>query len=96
MLFDTHAHYDDAAFDPDRELLLESLPQRGVALVLNPGCDLDSSRKAVSYAAAFRWLMPFSCRSRLSVLEKSVAMFLSHPILSWLRGVSHPEIKYSL
>ena len=26
MLFDTHAHYDDAAFDPDRELLLESLP----------------------------------------------------------------------
>ena len=32
MLFDTHAHYDDEAFDPDRELLLESLPQRGVAL----------------------------------------------------------------
>ena len=31
MLFDTHAHYDDEAFDPDRELLLESLPQRGVA-----------------------------------------------------------------
>ena len=29
MLFDTHAHYDDEAFDPDRELLLESLPQRG-------------------------------------------------------------------
>ena len=53
MLFDTHAHYDDAAFAPDRELLLESLPQRGVALVLNPGCDLDSSRKAVSYAAAY-------------------------------------------
>ena len=53
MLFDTHAHYDDEAFDPDRELLLESLPQRGVALVLNPGCDLDSSRKAVSYAAAY-------------------------------------------
>ena len=22
MLFDTHAHYDDDAFDPDRELLL--------------------------------------------------------------------------
>ena len=53
MLFDTHAHYDDEAFDPDRELLLESLPQRGVALVLNPGCDLDSSRKAASYAAAY-------------------------------------------
>ncbi len=53
MLFDTHAHYDDEAFDPDREPLLESLPQRGVALVVNPGCELDSSRKAVELAAAY-------------------------------------------
>ena len=53
MLFDTHAHNDDEAFDPDRQLLLESLPQRGVALVVNPGCDLPSSRKAVSYAAEY-------------------------------------------
>ncbi len=53
MLFDTHAHYDDEAFDPDREALLESLPQRGVALVVNPGCELDSSRKAVELAAAY-------------------------------------------
>ncbi len=53
MLFDTHAHYDDEAFDPDREVLLESLPQRGVSLVINPGCDLESSRKAVSYAAEY-------------------------------------------
>ena len=53
MLFDTHAHYDDEAFDPDRELLLESLPQRGVALVVNPGCDLESSRKAVAYATEY-------------------------------------------
>lgn len=53
MLFDTHAHYDDEAFDPDRKALLESLPQRGVALVVNPGCELDSSRKAVELAAAY-------------------------------------------
>ena len=53
MLFDTHAHYDDEAFDPDREPLLESLPQRGVALVVNPGCDLESSRKAVADAAEY-------------------------------------------
>ena len=53
MLFDTHAHYDDQAFDPDRALLLESLPERGVSLVIDPGCDLESSRKAVSYAAEY-------------------------------------------
>ena len=53
MLFDTHAHYDDDAFDQDRELLLETLPERGVSLLVNPGCDVESSRKAVSYAKAY-------------------------------------------
>lgn len=28
MLFDTHAHYDDEAFDPDRREVLAGLPQR--------------------------------------------------------------------
>ena len=37
MLFDTHAHYDDDQFDPDREALLASLPEHGVGLVVNPG-----------------------------------------------------------
>ena len=53
VYFDTHAHYDDEAFDPDREALLAGLPGRGVGLVVNPGCNLDSSRKAVAYAEAF-------------------------------------------
>lgn len=53
MLFDTHAHYDDEAFDTDRDALLTALPQRGIGLVLNPGCDVESSRKAAAYAAAY-------------------------------------------
>lgn len=52
-LFDTHAHYDDRRFDGDREELLRSLPEHGVKLVLNPGCDLESSRQAVSYAESY-------------------------------------------
>ena len=44
MLFDTHAHMDDHAFDDDRQQLLESLPGQGLALVMNPGCSLESSR----------------------------------------------------
>ena len=53
MLFDTHAHYDDEAFDADRDAVLSGLPGRGVSLVLNPGCDLESSRRAVALAAAY-------------------------------------------
>lgn len=53
MLFDTHAHYDDEAFDADRDALLTALPRRGIGLILNPGCDVESSRKAAAYAAAY-------------------------------------------
>ena len=53
MLFDTHAHYDDEAFDADRDAVLTALPGQGVGLVLNPGCDVESSHKAVQYAAAY-------------------------------------------
>ena len=30
MIFETHAHYDDEAFDEDREELLSSLPERSL------------------------------------------------------------------
>ncbi len=46
MLFDTHAHMDDRAFDPDRAELLAALPSQGIALLMNPGCSLASSRSA--------------------------------------------------
>ena len=49
-LFDTHAHYDARQFDPDRDQVLSALPGQGVELVVNPGCDLSSSQKAVELA----------------------------------------------
>ena len=56
MLFDTHAHMDDRAFDEDRSQLLSSLPGSGLALVMNPGCSLESSRNAVALAGQYPWL----------------------------------------
>ena len=50
MIFDTHAHYDDEAFDADRDELLASMPENGVGWIVDPGCDLDSSRRAVELA----------------------------------------------
>ena len=44
MLFDTHAHMDDQAFQEDRKALLDSYPQQGIGLIMNPGCSLASSR----------------------------------------------------
>ena len=53
MLFDTHAHMDDRAFREDRQALLAGLPEKGVGLVMNPGCSLESSRNAVALAKEF-------------------------------------------
>ena len=56
MLFDTHAHLDDRAFDVDRAQLLESLPGQGLELVMNPGCSLESSRNAAALAAKYPYI----------------------------------------
>lgn len=41
MIFDTHAHYDDAAFDTDRKELLSSLSAQGVGRVVNVSANLQ-------------------------------------------------------
>ena len=47
MIFDTHAHYDDKAFDEDRESLILSLPESGIKAVVNVGANLESTRRTV-------------------------------------------------
>ena len=56
MLFDTHAHLNDPAFDPDRKELMESFASAGVSLVMNAGCSLESSRQIVAMAEEYPWL----------------------------------------
>ena len=56
MLFDTHAHMDDRAFEADRETLLEGLPEQGIGLLMNPGCSLASSEAASELAKRYGFL----------------------------------------
>ena len=56
MLFDTHAHMDDRAFDADREALLSALPEQGIGLLMNPGCSLTSSRAASALASRYDYI----------------------------------------
>ena len=53
MIFDTHAHYDSGAFNADRFEILESMPEKNVGLIVNPGCDLISSRDAIALAEKY-------------------------------------------
>ena len=46
MIFDTHAHYDDEAFEEDREELLTQMIPAGIKAIVNVGaCLLYTSRK---------------------------------------------------
>ena len=56
MLFDTHAHMDDRAFDADRQQLLQALPEQDLALVMNPGCSLASSQNVCRLIQQYPYL----------------------------------------
>ncbi len=56
IIFDSHAHYDDRAFDGDREAVLSALPEAGVCGVINCGVDILSSQKALALAKQYPFL----------------------------------------
>ena len=53
MIFDSHAHYDDRAFDEDRDELLSSLPEKGIAGVVNAGASIRSIWKTLELAEKY-------------------------------------------
>lgn len=56
MIFDSHAHYDDTAFDEDRAALLAALPEGGVCGVINAASDVASARRSITLAEAYPYL----------------------------------------
>lgn len=47
MIIDSHAHYDDEAFDNDREELLNSFPKKGIGLVVNISASMETARSTI-------------------------------------------------
>lgn len=50
MIFESHAHYDDEAFDKDREELLSGLKEKGIGYVMNISSSLSSVRTTLALA----------------------------------------------
>lgn len=53
MIFDTHAHYDDAAFDADRDELIAHILGSGVCTIVNQGTDVRTSRLGLQLAEQY-------------------------------------------
>ena len=50
MIFESHAHYDDKAFDQDREELLGSLGENGIGYVINIGANIETTKNTIRLA----------------------------------------------
>ena len=53
MIFDTHAHYDDDAFDEDRDALLSGMKDAGVEYIVNIGASMASSKRSIALAEKY-------------------------------------------
>ena len=56
MIFDTHAHYDDEAFDTDREEILSGLSSHNIGHVVNIGVDIPTSKDSLSLAKKYDYI----------------------------------------
>lgn len=56
MIFDTHAHYDDEAFDEDRDILLNSMNENGIKNIVNVGADIRSSKNSIELAGKYDYI----------------------------------------
>mgnify|MGYP002770749676 FL=1 len=55
-IFETHAHYDDKAFDEDRNIVLEEMHAGGVEYIVNVGCSMPNSRSIVEFVKQYDFL----------------------------------------
>lgn len=53
MIFDSHAHYDDEAFEEDRDLLLSSMQANGIDTIVNVGASIESSGSSLQLAETY-------------------------------------------
>ena len=56
MIFDTHAHYDDEAFDTDRDELLTSMNENGICNIVNVGASMDSTKASVELSKKYDFM----------------------------------------
>ena len=56
MIFDTHAHYDDRAFDEDRDTLLEGMQAAGIGRIVNIGITPENADACIALAEKYPFI----------------------------------------
>ena len=88
MLFDTHAHLNDTAFDQDRDELITGLKEKGVGFVMNAGCSLQSSKECIALAENYPFLYA-SVGSHPDAADEVCEELME----TYLQMAKHPKVK---
>lgn len=87
MIFESHAHYDDEAFDEDREELLRALEEHGIGTVVNVGASLQSCRTTLALMEQYPFMY-----GAIGVHPSETAE-LTQESLAWMeQSCSHPKV----
>lgn len=87
MIFESHAHYDDKAFDTDRDRLLSDMPANGIGYIINIGSDIKSLGMTLELMKQYSFIY-----GALGI-HPSDAASLSEETLTWIKEQSHNEAK---
>ncbi|HIU64635.1 MAG TPA: TatD family hydrolase [Candidatus Avacidaminococcus intestinavium] len=85
-VFDSHAHLDAEQFDEDRELLFSELKEK-ISGMVNPGCDTESSYKAISYAEKYAFVY-----AAVGWHPQEVARMTDDDLTLLLELTKHPKV----
>ena len=86
-IFDTHAHYDDEAFDADREEVLTGLKEQGIGTVVNVGASIASTKTTLALAETHSFMY-----AAVGVHPKETAE-LTDADMKWLESLAeNPKV----
>ncbi|HKL78888.1 MAG TPA: TatD family hydrolase [Mobilitalea sp.] len=87
MIFETHAHYDDEAFDIDRDELLQNLPKQGIEYIVNACSGVPSVDKVISLAEQYDYIYG------AVGIHPEDSMHLDEDKYKWLKEkAKHPKV----
>ena len=87
MIFESHAHYDDAKFDDDRELLLQRLLSDSICGIINVGASIKSTKASIALAEKH------SAVYAAAGVHPEMADELDEDSFAWLKEqLRHPKV----
>ncbi len=87
MIFETHAHYEDEAFDKDRQELLTSLPKQGIEYVVDVSSSVSSIDKVLELTEQYPYIFG------TIGIHPGDSMYLDEDLLSRVKEkAKHPKV----